>query len=95
MTPLIEQRCFHHLDREAVVRCPGCRRFYCRECVTEHDGRMMCAACASGAIAPAARPDSFAAWIAAGSAGMLLAWAIFYYGCLFLARIPSDFFSTL
>ena len=27
MTPLIDQRCFHHPAREAVVRCPVCRRY--------------------------------------------------------------------
>ena len=45
MPGLSQQRCFQHSLREAVARCPGCRRFYCRECVTEHDSRLLCAAC--------------------------------------------------
>lgn len=95
MTPLVEQRCFHHPAREAVVRCPGCRRFYCRECVTEHEGRMMCAACASADVQRGARRGSIAAWIAGAAAGFLLAWLIFYYFGMLLERIPSDFFSEM
>jgi hypothetical protein len=36
------------MEREAAARCPECRRFFCRECVTEHAGRMTCAACLRG-----------------------------------------------
>ncbi|NRA35663.1 MAG: rhomboid family protein [Polyangiaceae bacterium] len=39
------QRCFHHSDREASARCPSCHRSYCRECITEHSGRLLCASC--------------------------------------------------
>ncbi len=42
---LRHQRCYHHHGREAVVRCPECGRFYCRECVTDHDDRMLCSRC--------------------------------------------------
>jgi hypothetical protein len=42
---LASQRCFNHAEREAVARCPGCRHYFCRECVTEHDDRVVCAAC--------------------------------------------------
>ena len=46
MTPaLIQQRCWNHDTREAVCRCPQCGRSYCRECVTEHESRLLCAAC--------------------------------------------------
>lgn len=37
--------CFHHADREPVARCPECDRYFCRECVSEHDGRLLCSAC--------------------------------------------------
>src|SRR5580658_7631208 len=37
---LLDQRCFNHDLREAVAQCPSCKRFFCRECVTEHaDGK--------------------------------------------------------
>ena len=93
MTALIDQRCFHHPAREAVGRCPGCRRYYCRECFTEHDARMICASCAAGNTLEAARKSSTAAWIAGAGAGLLLAWLLFYYLGVMLAGIPSDFFA--
>lgn len=93
MAAVLHQRCFHHASREAVVRCPGCRRFFCRECVTEHRGRMMCAACMA---AVAAEPEQVRAqaalWTVLAAAGFLLAWLIFYYAGLLLAGVPSDFF---
>lgn len=42
---LVRQRCLIHVEREAAARCGRCARFFCRECVTEHDGAMTCAAC--------------------------------------------------
>ncbi len=42
---LRQQRCFNHPQREASARCPECGKFYCRECITEHDDRVLCAAC--------------------------------------------------
>ena len=41
----IQHRCWNHEGREAVSRCPGCGRPFCRECVTEHRARLLCAAC--------------------------------------------------
>ncbi|MBF0225239.1 MAG: rhomboid family protein [Desulfobacterales bacterium] len=38
-------RCFNHNDREAVAKCLECMNFFCRECVTEHDDRLLCALC--------------------------------------------------
>ncbi len=94
MTALIHQRCWNHTSREAVVRCPRCARFYCRECVTEHRGKMMCAACVAAAAEakPAARSRD-AIWTFFAAAGILLAWMIFYYLGAMLARIPADFFA--
>lgn len=45
MRSLSLERCFHHAGREAAARCPECRRCFCRECITEHDDRVLCAAC--------------------------------------------------
>ncbi len=94
MTALIHQRCWNHASREAAAKCPVCSRFYCRECVTEHEGRMVCAACA-GTVAEAAREtrSGGAMWALFGAAGLLLAWMIFYYLGAALARIPSEFFA--
>lgn len=45
MRSLSHQRCFNHSLREAAARCPECAQFYCRECIIEHDGRVLCASC--------------------------------------------------
>lgn len=45
MSTLARQRCFLHAQREAAARCPECRHMFCRECVTEHGDRMLCANC--------------------------------------------------
>lgn len=45
MLPLAQQHCLNHPAREAAAQCPQCRRFFCRECITEHDDRILCAVC--------------------------------------------------
>ena len=60
MTTLSEQRCFNHENREAVARCPECRNFFCRECITEHDGRVICASCLKIESGPSEKPTTLA-----------------------------------
>jgi len=80
-TAAIHQRCWNHEGREAVCRCPECRRSFCRECVTEHQSRLLCAACLVR-LARASEPESatrkqvIAAGMLAG--GLLLAWIVFF-----------------
>lgn len=89
---ILGQRCSLHPAREAAVRCPGCSRFYCRECVTEHVGRMMCANCVARLSAvPAASRSRVAIWFPLSLGGLLMAWLVFYYLGMGLARIPSTF----
>jgi hypothetical protein len=60
MQNLLLQRCFNHGMREAAARCPECGRFYCRECITEHDDRVLCSACLKKlARAPLAKRPAF------------------------------------
>ena len=78
---LIHQRCWNHPPREAVCRCPSRGRCFCRECVTEHESRLLCAAClqASAQAAPARRPRARALITAiAALASLVLSWLIFY-----------------
>ena len=42
---LKNRRCFNHADREASARCPVCQNDFCRECITEHKGKMLCVNC--------------------------------------------------
>jgi len=98
MAALSEQRCFQHPSREAAARCPSCRRFFCRECVTEHEGRLICRACMAAQTAAPPRPGRGLAdaGVAAGSLfGFLLAWILFYYLGLMLTRIPAEFHTGL
>jgi hypothetical protein len=94
MAALIHQRCFHHSLREAVARCPECRQFYCRECITEHDDRVICATCLKKitAVAPAGRVSL--AWLVPLfqlSIGLIVIWFFFYFFGAALLAIPSQY----
>ena len=96
MAALTLQRCLHHGEREAIARCPECGNFFCRECITEHDERVICASCLAKLTRPAAaktRRFPLAAlrpWVAAFS-GIVVAWLCFYGIGRMLASVPSDF----
>ncbi len=45
MQTLTKQRCYNHARREAAVRCPGCHKYFCRECVSEHEEQLLCILC--------------------------------------------------
>ena len=76
---MVHQTCWNHETREAVCRCPECGRSYCRECVTEHAARLLCAACLRKAMA-AVRPRRTArrfSEVLLLIGGLLLSWLIF------------------
>lgn len=90
---MISAQCFHHSDRESVARCPACRRSYCRECITEHEGRVLCARCLQQQLAPAETPMRSLAWLVRPLAiawGLLATWMVFYTLGWILLRTPSD-----
>jgi hypothetical protein len=94
MPALASQRCLNHLSREAVARCPECGLFFCRECITEHDDRMICAACLKKlALKEAGRPRTrLNLWPAVqGAGGLFIAWFIFYVIGRLLLAIPDEF----
>ena len=79
--PALEQRCWNHEEREASCRCPGCLRSFCRECVTEHQSRLLCAACLKArAREEQSRRGLLRRFAPAGLAlaGFVLAWFVFY-----------------
>jgi len=89
---LTDQRCWIHDQREAAARCVSCRRFFCRECITEHDGQMTCAECVARAHAPRTSERSRTlGWAALAVVGLFAAWLVFYYLGQGLAQLPSDF----
>jgi len=80
-TPPLQNRCWNHEVREAVCQCPQCGRSFCRECVTEHESRLMCASCLRQAArsAPVRRGRMRRmAGALLTLAGVALAWAIFF-----------------
>lgn len=38
-------RCLFHVLREAAARCPHCGGTFCRECVTDEEGKLACPPC--------------------------------------------------
>ena len=94
MAVLVAQRCLHHPLREAVARCPECGQFYCRECITEHDDRVVCSSCLRKlttktetnrrSLAPVLR-------LAVAAVGLLAAWIFFFIIGSILVNSPTSF----
>src|SRR5579862_7579421 len=101
MQNLVHQRCFNHATREAVARCPECGRFFCRECITEHDDRVICASCLHRLGEEGKRAGKGFQWMAAlgpaaGAAlGAMVTWICFYMFGSYLLTLPSEFHSAL
>jgi hypothetical protein len=94
MSRLAHQRCFNHAQREAAARCLGCRQYFCRECVTEHDDRVLCAVCLQKlAKPPISRRRSFVnvARFFQCLFSLLLLWFFFYLAGEGLLSLPSSF----
>ena len=94
MRSLTHQRCFNHATREAVARCPECHQFFCRECITEHDDRVICAVCLKKlASLPFTRRRGFIGVVRAAQVaiGVLTIWFYFYWFGQCLLRLPSSF----
>jgi hypothetical protein len=94
MPTLAHQHCFNHAAREAVARCPDCRQFFCRECITEHDDRVVCAACLKKLTRPPLAPSLALARLfrlAQLAFGILLAWFFFFLIGEGLLKLPDSF----
>ena len=94
MSTLVHQRCFQHSLREAVARCPECRHFYCRECITEHEDRVICANCLRKLTVKTQTTTRSFAWLFAIvqiGLGLCIAWLCFYFFGNTLLSIPSRF----
>ena len=92
MQNLLQQRCFNHAVREAVARCPECTQYFCRECITEHDDRVVCSACLKKlARLPLTARPAFVQTIRAAqfAAGFLLVWFCFFLLGSCLLKIPA------
>jgi len=91
---LRHQRCANHPSREASARCPSCGRFFCRECITEHDDKVLCASCLALLSKKEAALPAWWAWaprIALTVAAAALVFLLFLLLGDFLISIPSTF----
>lgn len=87
-------RCTRHPEREAAARCPVCGQPFCRECVVEHEGRLLCSGClakarSGGGETRRARPALKRTLTLLASA--LFLWAGFFLLGEVLVRIPPSF----
>lgn len=91
---LIHRRCVYHSRREAAARCPQCGRYFCRECVTEHRGRLLCVNCLKTVSAQGeTRRQRRRRWMRGAQLfmGIVLLWLIFFQLGRVLIRIPTEF----
>ncbi len=98
---LSRQQCVLHPERGAVARCPVCKRFYCHECITEHNGQVLCRRCLQRQIEGSANELSFMDRHGAvihmvsrpllAVAGLFLLWLIFATIGTMLMRFPDNF----
>ena len=87
------RRCARHTTREAAARCPGCGEFFCRECVVEHRGKLLCAACLAKRSAVAGQRHRRLAGVRRALravAGALALWLGFYGIGALLRKIPPE-----
>ena len=87
------QRCLIHADREAVARCPACAHYFCRECITEHEGRFLCSNCLRRQTASIETAYRTARWFKAAIGmiiGLSVAWFFFYLIGQLLILIPAN-----
>ena len=95
MTQLHQRQCLNHSVREAVARCPECGHFFCRECIVEHEDRVICAACLRKLLRPkAGRGHSLVKWLARFTAlglSLMIGWLAFYWTGRILLNIPTRF----
>ncbi len=91
------ERCTNHVSREAVARCPECGRFFCRECISEHEGRVICAFCLKRLSTETVRRYRLTGVVRTAQVlvGILLLWSSFYLLGKVLLTIPSSFHDTL
>ena len=94
MQDLTHQRCHHHQLREAAAKCPECGRFFCRECITEHADKVLCASCLGNKLEPDEAGLSRLQWLFRLGhffSGLILLYLLFYYLAQFLLAFPSSF----
>lgn len=94
MNNLKNLKCENHQEREAAVRCPGCYLFFCRECATEHNGRLLCLGCLKNNLATSdgiVKRSGILVLTVIFIASLFASWYFFYIIGIALASIPQDY----
>jgi hypothetical protein len=93
--PTFQQaHCLNHPRREAAARCTSCGQPFCRECVTELDGRMVCGACHRAKLEVKEKPkrDCFLVSVPLQLAlGVGLLWVTSWFLGKVLLSTPTEF----
>src|SRR6187551_3395891 len=95
MTEATPQRalCLNHPRREAAARCTSCGQPFCRECVTEFEGRMVCGVChreKSQAKAKPGRDWFIVSTQQQATVGLVALWLSAWFLGSVLVSIPSE-----
>mgnify|MGYP001553493961 CR=1 FL=1 len=94
MTAIAQKRCSIHPHREAAVRCPSCTNYFCRECVTEHAGKLLCSRCLAESRQEGPKGSSILGKVRVvfqAILGFVVLWYVFYWFGDFLLSLPSSF----
>ena len=92
MSSVATRKCVQHPAREAVARCPSCGEHFCRECVVEHNGVLLCAACLAKeavAVEPARLTWLRIRELLLTTTCVLVVWVAFYSLGSLLKAIPA------
>ncbi|MDH3999577.1 MAG: B-box zinc finger protein, partial [Desulfuromonadales bacterium] len=94
VTELTARRCLRHHSREAAALCKKCNQFFCRECISEHDGQLLCTRCLNADAKEQKKGHglfSRAFETTAALFGLLILWMVFFYLGKFLLTLPTSF----
>ena len=74
------------------MQCPGCGRYFCRECASEHDGRYLCVSCIRAAAPAVSRRrellrPAMRALLFLGA--FYLLWQSFYVAGYLILQVPT------
>lgn len=86
-------RCLFHPLREAAARCPHCGGTFCRECVTDEDGKLACPPCLRRMArphAPKLSPMRRFRQVLAGLAALASLMALFFVMLRWRVNIPEQ-----
>ncbi|MBN2374270.1 rhomboid family protein [bacterium] len=89
-----DTRCLIHPEREAAALCLSCGQYFCRECVTEHKGKVLCTLCLNKEKDSTARKRRLPRLIRAGLAiitGLIVCYILFYSLGTVLSLITDAF----